>query len=289
MENCELYLKSCETMNELKNNSVDLIITSPPYWNAIDYDQYNMNKKGFYKTRKGESYCQFLSWLKRCFKECYRVLGKGKICCVVINSVLYQGKYYPIPQDFIKIMQGIGYEFLQEIIWNKTISACKRLDTLVKNPYPGYYYSNFMFEYILIFKKPGPKIYEGRSWKTKLENEINIDDLFINEVGYNVWHILPISPYKIDHPCPFPEEIPYRLILLYSYKSDLVVDPFLGGGTTAKVAKRLGRRFCGYEIRKKYIDLTKKQLKEPVYLSSQMLCRYIKIPNKLIKLHISNT
>ena len=269
-------------MNDLSNNSVDLIVTSPPYWNAIDYDGYNRNKKGFYKSRKGESYTQFLKWLERCFEECYRVLGKGKTCCVVIGSVLFKGKYYTLPQDFIKIMQRIGYEFHQEIIWHKTVSGSKRSDTIVQNPYPGYYYPNFMFEYILIFRKPGPKIYENKSLKTKVENKISLDNLFINEIANDVWHILPVSPYQLDHPCPFPEEIPYRLILLYSYKGDLVLDPFLGGGTTAVIANRLGRRFYGYEIRKKYIDLTRKRLNEPVYLKNQLLCRVTKLSKRLI-------
>lgn len=282
----KIFLKSCEKMNELRDEEVDLIITSPPYWNAIDYDVHILDKTKWFRTRKGEEYERYLGWLKQCFQECYRVLRPGKFCCVVIGTVLYKGKHYPLPHHFISIMEKIGYEFHQDIIWSKVTGGVKRAGVTIQNPYPGYYCPNIMTEYILIFRKPGLKIYKSRTKEEKEKDRIPINDLFTKELANNVWHIAPVPPNQYDHPCPFPEEIPYRLIKLFSYTGDLILDPFLGIGTTIKVAQALKRKWVGYEIKGNYIKISEQRLNEPLYLREQLISKFEKIPVSDAKVEI---
>ncbi|MGB9629014.1 MAG: DNA-methyltransferase [Thermodesulfobacteriota bacterium] len=273
-----IFLKSCEKMEEIKDGQVDLIITSPPYWNAIDYDVHTSDSTKWFRTRKGEEYWKYIEWLKRCFQECYRVLKPGKFCSVVIGTVLYNGRHYPLPHQFVLVMENIGYEFHQDIIWYKVTGGVKRAGVTIQNPYPGYYCPNIMTEYILIFRKPGPRIYQTRTKEEKEKNKIPIDDLFTKELANNIWHIAPVPPNQYDHPCPFPEEIPYRIIKFFSYPNDLVLDPFLGIGTTIKVANVLNRRWVGYEIKEKYIKIAERRLNEPLYLREQLISIFEKIP-----------
>lgn len=274
----KIFLKSSEKMDELKDNEVDLIITSPPYWNAIDYDVHTEDNTKWFRTRKGGEYEKYLDWLMRCFQECYRVLKPGKFTCVVIGTLLYNGKHYPLPQHFVSLMDNIGYEFHQDIVWYKVTGGVRRAGVTIQNPYPGYYCPNIMTEYILIFKKHGLKIYQNRTKEEKEKNKIPIDDLFTKELANNIWHIAPVPPNQYDHPCPFPEEIPYRLIKLFSYPDDLILDPFLGIGTTTKVANCLNRKWVGYEIKEKYIKISQMRLKEPLFLRDQLISIFEKLP-----------
>lgn len=88
----KIFLKSCEKMDEISNEKVDLIVTSPPYWNAIDYDVHVSDNKKWFRTRREDKYERYLEWLNNCFKECFRVLKSGKFCCVIIGTVLYNGE-----------------------------------------------------------------------------------------------------------------------------------------------------------------------------------------------------
>ena len=153
----EIFLKSCEKMDEIPDESIDLIVTSPPYWNAIDYDQHVTDSRKWYRTREGDDYGNYLNWLKICFTECFKKLKPGKFCCVVIGTLLYNGKHYPLPHHFTQLMEKIGYEFHQDIVWYKVTGGVKRAGVTIQNPYPGYYTPNIMTEYILIFRKLGPK------------------------------------------------------------------------------------------------------------------------------------
>ncbi len=269
-----IYHKSCEQMDELADGVVDLVITSPPYWNSIDYEMHTKDPQAWYRTRRGEPYEEYMDWLSRCFQEVFRVLKGGGYCCVVIGTVLYEGRYYPLPYHFVRLMEQIGYELEQDIIWHKVTGGAKRAGVTIQHPYPGYYKPNIMTEFILVFRKPGPAIYRDRTLEEKEANRIPIDMLFKHELANNIWHIAPVPPNYIDHPCPFPEEIPYRLILLYSYKGDLVLDPFAGSGTTLKVALHLGRRAVGYEVNEKYVDLAWQRVKEPLHLRRLLIPRY---------------
>lgn len=273
-----LKCKSCEKMDELADNSVHLIITSPPYWNAIDYDQHTQDRTKNFRTRKGDPYDNYLGWLEICFKECYRVLKPGRFCCVVIGTVLHTGKHYPLPQHFVARMERIGFEFHQDIIWYKVTGGVKRAGVTIQHPYPGYYCPNIMTEYILIFRKPGVKMYTEKDQSVKEKNKIEIDTIFTKELANNIWHIAPVPPNQYHHPCPFPEEIPYRLIGFFSYEGETVLDPFIGIGTTAKVAAWLNRGYAGYDIKEQYITIAEKRIEEPLKLREQLISRFEKVP-----------
>ncbi len=266
-------------MNEVPDGSIALVVTSPPYWNAIDYEVHVEDPTAWFRTRRTLApYDEYLEWLKTCFTEIYRKQKAGGFCAVVIGTVLWNGKQYPLRHHFTGIMEQIGYEFHQEIVWYKVTGGVKRAGVTIQNPYPGYYCPNIMTESILIYRKPGPKIYEGREQKLREMSRIPIDELFTRELANDLWHIAPVPPNYLPHPCPFPEEIPYRLILLYSYPGDSVLDPFLGIGTTTKVARAMGRKYWGYEIQEKYCEIALKRLGEPLHLRDPLIATFEKIP-----------
>lgn len=270
-----IYTHSCERMPELEEGVVSLTVTSPPYWNAIDYDRHAEDDSQYYRTRQYangyQDYHEYLDWLVRIFKEVYRVTKPGGFCAVVIGTVLLEGKLYPVPFDMTSQFVQIGWEFYQDIIWHKCTAGVKRAGVSIQKPYPGYFYPNIMNEYILIFRKPGPRIYENRSQEEKEQAQYSIDRLFTMDIANNIWHIAPVPPKIIPHPAPFPEEIPFRLIQLYSYPGDLILDPFVGSGQTLKVARHLGRPYVGYEVIEKYVQLAKQRIPEPLDLRQEQL------------------
>jgi site-specific DNA-methyltransferase (adenine-specific) len=264
-------------MAELPNDCVALTVTSPPYWNAIDYDIHASDKSQFYRTRAINNkngyleYPHYLEWLENIFNEVLRVTIPGGFCAIVIGTVLFDGKHYAVPFDLIHRLNKKGWDFHQDIIWHKCTAGVKRAGVTIQKPYPGYFYPNIMTEYILVFRKPGPHIYKNRSTSQKSDAEYPINRLFTMDVANNIWHIAPVPPDLINHPCPYPEEIPYRLITMYSYPGDLVLDPFAGSGQTLKVANHLSRKYVGYEIIDKYVDLAKERIKQSLSIRPQQL------------------
>ncbi|MBI3158407.1 MAG: site-specific DNA-methyltransferase [Chloroflexi bacterium] len=271
----KIFIHGCESMPELLDNSVALTVTSPPYWNAIDYDVHALDKREHYRTRaygNGYSeYGEYVAWLVQVFSEVLRVTKPGGFCAIVIGTVLYEGKHFPVPFDITNELTNNGWEFHQDIIWHKTTAGVKRAGVAIQKPYPGYFYPNIMTEYILVFKKPGPPIYQGRKPEEKENAEYPINRLFTMDTANNIWHIAPVPPDYLDHPCPFPEEIPFRLISMYSYPGEQVLDPFLGSGQTAKVAHQMGRAYVGYELIQKYAAMAEKRLTEPLSIRSKQL------------------
>ncbi len=271
----QIFLHSCESMPELDENSVSLTVTSPPYWNAIDYDIHALDKTRYYRTRTYDNgyrdYIDYLDWIERVFGEVLRVTKPGGFCAIVIGTLLLEGKHYPVPFDVTTRLIRIGWEFHQDIIWHKTTAGVKRAGVTIQKPYPGYYYPNIMTEYILIFRKSGSPIYQGRSEEEKEAARYPINRLFTMDIANNIWHIAPVPPDYLDHPCPFPEEIPYRLITMYSYPNELVLDPFAGSGQTLKVAYWLKRHYVGYEIIPKYVELARQRINEPLSIRPKQL------------------
>ena len=268
------YPHSSEEMPELDDGSVALTVTSPPYWNSIDYDRHSADSTQWYRTREYSEgfveYEEYLDFCERVFTETLRVTKPGGFLAVIIGTVLWNKRHYPVPQDLTARLSRAGWEFHQDIIWHKTTAGVKRAGVTIQHPYPGYFYPNIMTEYILVFRRPGAPIYRSING-AKEESEFPIDKLFTNEMANNVWHIAPVPPRTLDHPCPFPEEIPDRLVKLYSFVGDLVLDPFLGSGQTAKVAVANQRRAVGYDTVQEYVRLSEQRVMEPSKLRARQL------------------
>lgn len=279
----QIFCHSCEKMTELGDGTVTLTVTSPPYWNSIDYDVHAKDNNAWYRTRKYaegyEEYEQYLAWCSRIFHEVFRVTRPGGYCAVVIGTVLLKGRHYPVPFDLTTRLVSRGWDFHQDILWHKCTAGVKRAGVTIQKPYPGYYYPNIMTEYILVFRKPGPAIYKAVPIKKRQHGRIPINRLFTMDIANNIWHIAPVPPGILNHPCPFPEEIPHRLISLYSYPGDLVLDPFVGSGQTVKVVHQLGRAFVGYDILEKYTTYAAGRIAEKSALrDEQLVVAFEKIP-----------
>lgn len=265
-------------MPECPNDSITLTVTSPPYWNAIDYDLHAQSgSQVWYRERQykafGEDFEDYLDQAELAFAEVLRATAPGGFCAIVIGTVLHKKRHYPVPMLLTARMIAMGWEFHQDIIWNKVTGGVKRAGSFIQRPRAGYYYPNIMTEYVLIFRKP------GEAWRDK-QTALNIDPLFTRDIANNVWHIAPVPPGNIDHPCPFPEELARRLIVLYSRAGDEVLDPFLGSGQTALAALRAGRRCVGYDIAQRYIDLTIERIQTPPpRRSHNLIARFEKLPS----------
>jgi len=267
-------------MPELADESVALTVTSPPYWNAIDYDRHAEDATQNYRTREYAEgfggYGEYLDSMSRCFSEVLRVTEPGGFCAVVIGTILDRGRHIPAPFDLLARLQGDGWWFHQDIIWHKCTAGVRRAGVTIQKPYPGYYYPNIMTEYILIFRKPATR---GRlNGSRERRGAFPINALFTREIANNVWHVAPVPPGVLDHPCPFPEEIPHRLITLYSRPGSVVLDPFVGSGQTTKVASALGRRAVGYDIVPGYVRCAQRRVEEPLSIRpKQLVARFDKI------------
>lgn len=273
-----IFVQSCESMSQLQDHVVDLTVTSPPYSNAIDYEAHATDPTANYRPRQELDYEKYLDFLKSTFAEVLRVTRPGGFCAIVIGTVLEKGRHIPLPYHLTGLMEQLGWIFHQDIIWSKVTGGVKRAGSVIQHPYPGYYYPNLMLEYILVFRKAGDRrIYQGRSQAEKEQSRFELDSVFTKDIANNIWHIAPVPPGQLDHPCPFPEEIPYRLIRLYSYVGDLVLDPFCGTGTTLKVARNLARRWVGYEVLESYCTLAQRRIAEPLILRKQLIEVYDKI------------
>lgn len=279
----QVYHKSCEHMAELPDGVISLTVTSPPYWNAIDYDRHTQHAHEYYRTRSYAvgyvAYDDYLGWLRRISAEVFRVTKPGGFYALVVGTVLWNGKHYPVPFDIAAGLSRDGWEFRQDIIWHKVTGGVKRAGVFLQHPYPGYFYPNIMTEYILVFAKPGPPIYRGRSAEEKRESQVATQRLFTNDIANTVWHIAPVPPGHLAHPCPFPEEIPYRLLGLYSYAGETILDPFCGSGQTLKVARYLGRAYVGYDLAAQYVELARQRVHEPPALrAEQLVASFDKLP-----------
>ena len=236
-----LIFGNCMSMEEIDNHTVQLIVTSPPYFNApFDY-------KGLFK-----SYNQYLGVIRRFATESFRVLQNGRILALNIDDMLVNGEKYPIVADAIKIFQSAGFRYRDRIIWKKPdgyLRISKRSGVLMQNPYPMYFYPDNLLESIIIFQK-GRFDYKSISKEVRSKSVIDTTEFQKNGWFKTIWemtNVLPGSSLE-KNIAAFPEELPYRIIKLFSYMGETVLDPFLGSGTTMKVARQLGRNSIGIEI-----------------------------------------
>jgi len=234
-----IFCKTSESMSELPDNSVHLMITSPPYNVSKEYD----------KDLSLEEYLQFLN---RVWREIYRVLVPGGRACINVAN-LGRKPYIPLHTYIIQGMLEIGYLMRGEIIWNKASSASPSTAwgswLSAANPV-----LRDIHEYILIFCK---EIFSRKRGYRK--NTIKKEQFL--EWTKSVWTFPAVSAKKIGHPAPFPEELPYRLIQLYSFENDVVLDPFAGSGTTCLAALKTGRNYVAYDNNPEYVKLAEDRIK----------------------------
>jgi site-specific DNA-methyltransferase (adenine-specific) len=244
-------------MSELKDRSVHLIITSPPYWQLKDYG--SNNQIGF-----NDSYENYINNLNLVWSECFRVLHDGCRLCINIGDQFARSVYYgrykviPIHSEIIKFCETIGFDFMGQIIWQKatTMNTTGGGAVMGSFPYPRNGIVKLDFEYILLFKKQGnsPKPTAEQKNNSAMTNEE------WNTYFNGHWYFNGAKQDK--HLAMFPEELPRRLIKMFSFPNETVLDPFLGSGTTSLVAKKLNRNSIGYEINPDFIPIIKEKIGE---------------------------
>ncbi len=275
-----IVVADSRNLSGISANSVALTVTSPPYHNAINYQEHQTTEK-WYRGTVGISLESWLDEMKQVFSEVYRVTKPGGFCCIVIGNEIIEGKSkLPLPALLVVELtkEEFGWKFYEEIIWNKVTGGKKRFRVTVQHPYPSYYYPNIMHEQIIILRK----MPFGNSKDKK--SRLVLNDLMKKEVANSVWHIAPVPPsYRRYHPAAFPEEIPYRLVQLYSNVGDLVLDPFVGSGQTTKMARFLKRKYIGVDKSPKYAKVAQQRTKQAPSLRKMQLVPNWKHPEPLNK------
>lgn len=277
----QIVLGNCkEVLQKLSENSVQLTITSPPYRNAIDYEMHASGSGGYYRGKLNLDTNDYLTDMADIFGDkVYRVTKEGGYCCIVIANEVVNGTILPLPHMLLsRLVQPFGkWQLHEEIIWHKVTGGTNRYGSFVINPYPKYFRANIMHEFILILRKG-----DVNSGRTQRKNALPAThEEWTKEIANSVWHIAPVPPGYIDHPCPYPEEIPYRLMKLYSYENDVILDPFNGSGQTTKVAHHFGRRYVGIDLVKDYVSLAKSRIeREPLHIRDEaLIANWKKIPS----------
>lgn len=229
---------SSVSMRDIPDNSIHLMITSPPYNVSKVYDE-NLSLN------------EYLNLLEAVFRETFRVLVNGGRACINVANV-GRRPYIPLSDYISRMMIDIGYYMRGEIIWNKAAGAGVSMAwgswKSASNPV-----LRDTHEYILIYSKNS----YSRKDKNK-ENTITKEQFM--EWTKSIWTFNPESAKRVKHPAPFPEELPNRLIQLYSYKNDIVLDPFMGSGTTALSALKNNRKYIGYETNNEYIKIAEERI-----------------------------
>jgi len=251
----KLIIGDSRQMIEIPDESVHLVITSPPYWQLKDYG--SSNQIGF-----NDSYEEYINNLNLVWKECYRVLHKGCRLCVNIGDQFARSVYYgrykviPIRTEVIKFCETIGFDYIGAVIWQK-VTTCNTTGgaTIMGSfPYPRNGILKIDYEFILIFKKYGdlPKVGRDIKEQSRLTQEE------WNQYFAGHWNFPGERQDK--HLAMFPEELPRRLIKMFSFVGDTVLDPFLGSGTTSVASEKLNRNSVGYEINEDFLPIIENKL-----------------------------
>ena len=234
----QIITKSSDNMNELIDNCISLTVTSPPYNIGKDSDE-DLSDDEYWKM------------ITKVFEEVYRVTESGGRLVVNVAN-LGRKPYIPFSKYFIEIILEIGFLMRGEIIWQKSKGANANFAwgswLSPSNPV-----IRDIHEYCLVFSKD--------SMKNSTKGEPTIEKEEFMESTLSIWNISPARAKKIGHPAPFPVELAKRFINLYSFKNDLILDPFIGSGSTAIAAKLLNRDYIGYELNPEYVEIAKNRLK----------------------------
>lgn len=232
-------------MKEVPSGSIHLMITSPPYFNA-PFDYPDLFK----------DYDEFLELIHGLSTDLYRVLAPGRIACFVSDDMLVKGEKYPVVADITRLMLQAGFRYRDRIVWVKPkgyVRISRRSGVVVQHPYPMYFYPDNIQESILIFQKGRFDYSYVKALPQRILEKSKVPLNDYNKDGWHltVWNITNVLPLGIRLEkgiAAFPEEIPKRLIKLFSFHGETILDPFLGSGTTMKVAQELGRNSWGFEI-----------------------------------------
>lgn len=253
--NHKIIIGDSRKMSEVSDESIHLIVTSPPYWQLKDYG--DSRQIGF-----NDSYEEYINHLNLVWQECYRVLHPGCRMCINIGDQFARSVYYgrykviPIRTEIIKFCETIGFDYMGAIIWQKptTMNTTGGATVMGSFPYPRNGIVKIDYEFILIFKKPGtpPKVSNEVKEQSKLTQK-QWNEYFSGHWSFN-------GQRQTDHLAVFPEELPKRLISMFSFVGETVLDPFLGSGTTSLVAKNLNRNSIGYEINENFLPIIKTKL-----------------------------
>lgn len=243
-------------MSEIADKSVQLIITSPPYWQLKDYG--HEKQIGY-----DQNYEQYINSLNLVWKECKRVLDNECKLCINIGDQYARATYYgrykviPIRTEIIKCCEALGLDYMGAVIWQKvgTTNTTGGASIMGSYPYPRNGIFKLDYEFILIFKKQG-KSKRKISDETKTLSKLTKDEWNTYFTGH--WNFGGVK--QEEHLAMFPSELPKRLIKMFSFIGDTVLDPFLGSGTTSLVADKLQRNSIGYEINQEFMPLIKKKL-----------------------------
>lgn len=243
------------SLGKLADRSVQLIVTSPPYWQLKDYGA--QDQIGFH-----DSYEEYINHLNLVWQECWRVLSDGCRLCVNIGDQFARSVYYgrykviPIRTEIIRFCEALGMDYMGAVIWQKTTSMHTSGGGAVMGsfPYPRNGILKMDYEFILLFKKPGkpPKPTQEQKELSRLTKEE------WNRFFASHWYFNGVK--QSGHLAMFPEELPRRLIKMFSFIGETVFDPFLGSGTTSLAAKNLGRNSVGYEINRDFEPLIREKL-----------------------------
>jgi modification methylase len=250
-----IIIGDARDMREVADESIHLIVTSPPYWQLKDYG--TSLQIGFHDT-----YEEYINNLNLVWKESFRVLHPGCRLCINVGDQFARGVYYgrykviPIRTEIIKFCEVIGFDYMGAIIWQK-VTTCRTsggASIMGSYPYPRSGVVKLDYEFILLFRKNGdpPPVDRGAKEKSRLTKEE------WNQFFTGHWNFP--GEKQEGQSAVFPEELPRRLIRMFSFVGDTVMDPFLGSGTTTLAAKNAGRSSIGYEINDHFLPLIKQKL-----------------------------
>lgn len=244
-------------MSQVADESVNLVITSPPYWSLKDYgteEQIGLGSGSFEK---------YLTDLNAVWSECVRVLAPDGKICINIMPFLLTGKAARFERRETRLVLGDIEEFMNStgqmyqfalFIWDKRKIA--RFSSFGSYPFPTNIFSTYPYEWITVFAKAGKRNPVAKEIKEK--SKLSTEE-WQNWAINSIWEMQPAKAKSEGHPAPFPDELPKRLIKLFSFYGDTVMDPFMGTGTTAKVALQLGRKAIGFELNSDYLPLIEKK------------------------------
>lgn len=253
----KIIIGDSRNMAEVKKESVHLIITSPPYWQIKDYG--NKDQIGF-----NDTYEEYINNLNQVWSECYRVLNPGCRLCINIGDqfarAITYGRYkiIPIRTEIIKFCESIGFDYMGAIIWQKmtTMNTSGGASVMGSYPYPRNGHIAIDYEFILLFKKLG-RASNNISQTIKEQSKLSNEEWRKYFTGH--WNFAG-EKQNDGHIAMFPEELPRRLIKMFSFIGENILDPFLGSGTTSKVARELKRNSIGYEINQKFLSVIENKI-----------------------------